>query len=105
MDLCVYVVRVFALYVCVSSTEVGPGFELRVELYSSCVVEDFLLGAVGPRRLSRLGGSLGRSSGKKIRAALESAAGCGALANGGGAGGDGGGGGPSPPSSPSLSVQ
>ncbi|XP_071380913.1 rhotekin-like [Centroberyx affinis] len=83
--------------------EVGPGFQLRVELYSSCLAEDFSLGALGPRRLSRLGGSLGRSSGKKIRAALESAAGCGSISNGGGgAGADGGGGGASPPLSPDL---
>ncbi|XP_071771267.2 rhotekin-like [Centroberyx gerrardi] len=83
--------------------EVGPGFQLRVELYSSCGAEDFSLGALGPRRLSRLGGSLGRSSGKKIRAALESAAGCGSISNGGGgAGADGGGGGASPPLSPDL---
>ncbi|KAM3874161.1 rhotekin-like [Diretmus argenteus] len=73
-------------------SEVGPGFQLRVELYSSCVVEEFSLGALGPRRLSWLGGSLGRSSGKKLRAALESAVGCGSISNGGGAGGDGGGG-------------
>uniref|UniRef100_A0A3Q1I9T8 PH domain-containing protein n=1 Tax=Anabas testudineus TaxID=64144 RepID=A0A3Q1I9T8_ANATE len=61
--------------------EVGPGFQLRVELYSSCVAEDFSLGALGPRRMSRLGGSLGCSSGKKIRAALESAAVCGSTSS------------------------
>ncbi|XP_017283002.1 rhotekin [Kryptolebias marmoratus] len=55
----------------------GPEFRLRVELYSSCAVEEFSWGAPGPRRMSFLGGSLGRSSGKKIRAALESAAACG----------------------------
>ncbi|KAM7368718.1 hypothetical protein PAMP_013030 [Pampus punctatissimus] len=62
---------------------VGPEFQLRVELFSSCVVEDFSLGALGPRRVSRLGGSLGCSSGKKIRAAFESAAVCGSISSGG----------------------
>ncbi|KAM4634061.1 rhotekin-like [Polymixia lowei] len=84
--------------------EVDPGFQLRVELYSSCVVEDFSSGSHTPRRLSCLGGSLGCSSGKKIRAALESAAGCGHISTGGGAGGDGGSGETSPPSSPALST-
>uniref|UniRef100_A0A667ZDK5 Rhotekin b n=1 Tax=Myripristis murdjan TaxID=586833 RepID=A0A667ZDK5_9TELE len=55
------------------SNEVGPGFQLRVELYSSCVPEDFSLGAPAPRRLSRLGGSLGCTTRKKTRAALKSA--------------------------------
>ncbi|XP_034752737.1 rhotekin-like isoform X5 [Etheostoma cragini] len=59
------------------SSEVGPGFQLRVELYSSCTVEDFSPGSLGPRKASRLGGSVGCSSGKKIRAAFESAAVCG----------------------------
>uniref|UniRef100_A0A3Q4AXM8 Anillin homology domain-containing protein n=1 Tax=Mola mola TaxID=94237 RepID=A0A3Q4AXM8_MOLML len=45
--------------------KVAPGFQLRVELYTSCVVEDFSPGALGARRASRLGGSLGCSSGKK----------------------------------------
>ncbi|XP_034752734.1 rhotekin-like isoform X2 [Etheostoma cragini] len=58
-------------------SEVGPGFQLRVELYSSCTVEDFSPGSLGPRKASRLGGSVGCSSGKKIRAAFESAAVCG----------------------------
>ncbi|KAM6984920.1 rhotekin-like [Aplochiton taeniatus] len=80
--------------------DVGPGFELRVELFSSCVSEDFPLGALGTRRLSRLGGSLGRTSGKKLRAALESATGYGSNTSGGGGGGSG-----SPPLSPPLSTQ
>uniref|UniRef100_A0A667ZME4 Rhotekin b n=1 Tax=Myripristis murdjan TaxID=586833 RepID=A0A667ZME4_9TELE len=50
------------------SNEVGPGFQLRVELYSSCVPEDFSLGAPAPRRLSRLGGSLGCTTRKKTHA-------------------------------------
>ncbi|XP_061589325.1 rhotekin-like isoform X2 [Cololabis saira] len=65
--------------------DVGPGFQLRVELYSSSAVEDFTPGALVPRRLSflgsslggSLGGSLGCSSGKKIRAAFDSAGACG----------------------------
>ena len=90
---------------CEASSEVGPEFELRVELYSSCVEEDFAPGAAGPRRLSRLGlsGSLGRSSGRKLRAALETAAGCGA--NGGGPGGEGGAGGGTTPQVPALNPQ
>ncbi|XP_038590285.1 rhotekin-like [Micropterus salmoides] len=74
--------------------EVDPGFQLRVELYSSCVVEDFSLSALGPRRVSRLGGSLGCSSGKKIRAVFESAAVCGSISSGGDV----------PPLSPDLSA-
>ncbi|XP_070781173.1 rhotekin-like [Enoplosus armatus] len=80
--------------------EVGPGFQLRVELYSSCAIEDFFPGALGPRRLSRLGGSLGCSSGKKIRAAFESAAVCGSVSSGG----DERPGSVSPPLSPDLST-
>ncbi|KAI3362129.1 hypothetical protein L3Q82_012452, partial [Scortum barcoo] len=80
--------------------DIGPGFQLRVELYSSCVVEDFSPGALGPRRASRLGGSLGCSSGKKIRAAFESAAVCGSISSGE----DVGPGSVSPPSSPVLST-
>ncbi|KAM4720243.1 rhotekin-like isoform 2-T2 [Anableps anableps] len=64
--------------------KVGPGFQLRVELYSCCAVEDFSLAAPTPRRMSFLGGSLGCSSGKKIRAAFESAAACGHVSFGGG---------------------
>ncbi|XP_058472537.1 rhotekin-like isoform X1 [Solea solea] len=63
-------------------SEVEPGFELRVELYSSCVVEDFSPVTVGTRRASRLGGYQGCSSGKKIRAAFESAAVCGSVSSG-----------------------
>ncbi|XP_036443944.1 rhotekin 2b isoform X2 [Colossoma macropomum] len=56
--------------------DVSPGFELRLELYSCYVDEEFSL-AQAPRRLARLSGSLGRSSGKRLRAALESATACG----------------------------
>ncbi|KAK5879288.1 hypothetical protein CesoFtcFv8_024606 [Champsocephalus esox] len=75
--------------------EAGPGFQFRVELYSSSAVEDFSPGALGPRRSSRLGGSVGRSSGKKIRAAFESVAVCGANVGAGSV---------SPPLSPDLST-
>uniref|UniRef100_A0A3Q4H9Z5 Rhotekin b n=1 Tax=Neolamprologus brichardi TaxID=32507 RepID=A0A3Q4H9Z5_NEOBR len=64
------------------SNEVSPGFQLRVELYSSCVVDEFSPGAIGSWRVSRLGGSLGCSSGKKIRTAFESAAVCGSISSG-----------------------
>ncbi|XP_072518376.1 rhotekin 2b [Salminus brasiliensis] len=56
--------------------DVPPGFELRLELYSCYVDEEFSL-SQAPRRLARLSGSLGRSSGKRLRAALESATACG----------------------------
>ncbi|CAJ1070399.1 rhotekin-like isoform X2 [Xyrichtys novacula] len=79
--------------------EAGPGFQLRVELYSSSAVEDFSPGTLGPRRVGYLGGSLGCSSGKKIRAALESAAVCGSVLNSGFAGH----GNVSPPLSPNMS--
>ncbi|CDQ79146.1 unnamed protein product [Oncorhynchus mykiss] len=74
--------------------EASPCFELRVELYSTCVVEDFSPGpgALGPRRHNRLSSSLGCTSGRRIRAALESAA-C-----------DGGGGSP-PPLLPALCTE
>uniref|UniRef100_A0A3B3C7I9 Rhotekin n=1 Tax=Oryzias melastigma TaxID=30732 RepID=A0A3B3C7I9_ORYME len=59
--------------------KVGPDFQLRVELYSSCVVEDASPAVLAIKRSSFLGGSLGYSSGKKIRAAFESAAACGSV--------------------------
>ncbi|XP_054469000.1 rhotekin-like [Anoplopoma fimbria] len=80
------------------SKEVGPDFQLRVELYSSCVVEYFSPGAIGPRRVSCLGATVGSSSGKKIRAAFESAAVCGS------SGGNSGPGSVLPPLSPDLSA-
>lgn len=63
----------------VCSNKVGPDFQLRVELYSSCVVEDASPAVLAIKRSSFLGGSLGYSSGKKIRAAFESAAACGSV--------------------------
>ncbi|XP_070707078.1 rhotekin-like [Pempheris klunzingeri] len=81
-------------------SEVGPGFQLRVELYSTCAVEDSSPVALGPRRMSRLGESLGCSSGKKIRAAFESAAVCGSVSSGANVGPES----VSPPLSPNLST-
>uniref|UniRef100_A0A8C5N6H8 Rhotekin 2b n=1 Tax=Gouania willdenowi TaxID=441366 RepID=A0A8C5N6H8_GOUWI len=66
------------------SNNVGPEFELHVELYSSCVVEDYYPRPARPRRGSLFSGTLGSSSGKKIRAAFESATLCGYISTGGG---------------------
>uniref|UniRef100_A0A672MKW5 Rhotekin-like n=1 Tax=Sinocyclocheilus grahami TaxID=75366 RepID=A0A672MKW5_SINGR len=52
-------------------TDVPPGFDLRVELYSCCVEEEFSMG-FSTRRLSRLGSA----SSKKFMATLETAASC-----------------------------
>ncbi|XP_035996330.1 rhotekin isoform X2 [Fundulus heteroclitus] len=64
--------------------KVDPGFQIRTELYSCSLVEDFSPPAPAPRRMGFLGGSLGCSSGKKIRAALESAAACSYVSSDGG---------------------
>ncbi|XP_056289185.1 rhotekin-like [Pseudoliparis swirei] len=80
-------------------TRVEAATRLRVELYSSCAVEDFSPGALGPRRASGLGASVGCSSGKTIRAAFEFAAVCGS------SGGNTGPGSVSPPRSPDLSAR
>ncbi|KAL0163137.1 hypothetical protein M9458_042533, partial [Cirrhinus mrigala] len=42
-------------------TDVPPGFDLRVELYSCCVEEEFSMG-FSSRRLSRLGSSSSKNS-------------------------------------------
>ncbi|XP_077050257.1 rhotekin 2b [Siphateles boraxobius] len=52
-------------------TDAPPGFDLRVELYSCCVEEEFSVG-FSTRRLSRLGSA----SSKKFMATLETAASC-----------------------------
>ncbi|XP_075049770.1 rhotekin isoform X2 [Mixophyes fleayi] len=60
-------------------SDVDPGFELSLQLYSCAVDEDFSLSGT-PRRLStKLSSSLGRSSGRRIRATID-----GACSNGGG---------------------
>ncbi|KAK7164927.1 hypothetical protein R3I94_003340 [Phoxinus phoxinus] len=64
--------------------EAGPGFELRVELYSCCSEEDYSAGSTPRKLASKLSSSLGRSTGKKIKAGLEPGA-CSPTSNGGGA--------------------
>ncbi|XP_052393840.1 rhotekin isoform X2 [Carassius gibelio] len=58
-------------------TDVPPGFDLRVELYSCCVEEEFNTG-FSTRRLSRLGSA----SSKKFMASLETAASCSSQSSG-----------------------
>lgn len=53
------------------STEAGPDFELKIELYSAALEGDSALGATPKKLASRLSSSLGRSSGKQMRAALD----------------------------------
>ncbi|XP_056603351.1 rhotekin isoform X2 [Triplophysa dalaica] len=64
--------------------EAAPGFELRVELYSCCSEEDYSAGSTPRKLASKLSSSLGRSSGKKLRAAIDPGA-CSPTSNGGGA--------------------
>ncbi|XP_042555724.1 rhotekin isoform X3 [Dipodomys spectabilis] len=56
-------------------TEAGPDFELRLELYGACVDEEGALAGAPKRLATKLSSSLGRSSGKRVRASLDSAAG------------------------------
>ncbi|KAL4617460.1 rhotekin isoform X2 [Arapaima gigas] len=60
-----------------------PGFELRVELYSCCTEDESTVGGAPRKLASRLGSSLGRSSGKKFRTGLEPGGGS-PVGNGGG---------------------
>uniref|UniRef100_A0A8C1AY45 Rhotekin b n=2 Tax=Cyprinus carpio TaxID=7962 RepID=A0A8C1AY45_CYPCA len=76
-------------------TDVPPGFDLRVELYSSCMEEEFSMG-FSTRRLSRLGSA----SSKKFMATLETAASCSSHSSGTGSPG-----GESPVLLPALSVR
>ncbi|XP_077416564.1 rhotekin isoform X2 [Vanacampus margaritifer] len=62
--------------------EAGPAFELRVELYSCCSEEDFSAGSTPRKLASKLSSSLGRSTGKKLRAAMEPGP-CSPVSNGG----------------------
>ncbi|CAM4539510.1 unnamed protein product [Leuciscus chuanchicus] len=64
--------------------EARPGFELRVELYSCCSEEDYSAGSTPRKLASKLSSSLGRSTGKKMKAGLEPGA-CSPTSNGGGA--------------------
>ncbi|XP_006880898.1 PREDICTED: rhotekin isoform X2 [Elephantulus edwardii] len=54
-------------------TEVGPDFELRLELYGACVEEEGALTGAPKRLATKLSSSLGRSSGRRVRASLDSA--------------------------------
>ncbi|XP_005385565.1 PREDICTED: rhotekin isoform X3 [Chinchilla lanigera] len=58
-------------------TEAGPDFELRLELYGACVEEEGALAGAPKRLATKLSSSLGRSSGKRVRASLDSAGGSG----------------------------
>ncbi|XP_036038116.1 rhotekin isoform X1 [Onychomys torridus] len=53
--------------------EAGPDFELRLELYGACVEEEGALAGAPKRLATKLSSSLGRSSGKRVRASLDSA--------------------------------
>lgn len=68
----------------VCSNEASPGFELRLELYSCCTEDDYSAGSTPRKLASKLSSSLGRSSGKKMRSALEPGA-CSPISNGGNA--------------------
>ncbi|XP_072262873.1 rhotekin isoform X3 [Pyxicephalus adspersus] len=60
-------------------SDVEPSFDLTLQLYSCAVAEDFSLSGT-PRRLStKLSSSLGRSSGRRVRTAMD-----GTSSNGGG---------------------
>ncbi|XP_063051096.1 rhotekin isoform X2 [Engraulis encrasicolus] len=67
--------------------EASPGFELRVELYSCCSEEDCSAGSTPRKLASKLSSSLGRSAGKKMRAAMEPGGPGSPVSNGGGGGG------------------
>lgn len=58
-------------------TEAGPDFELRLELYGACVEEEGALAGAPKRLATKLSSSLGRSSGRRVRASLDSAGGTG----------------------------
>uniref|UniRef100_A0A671Y0N6 Rhotekin a n=1 Tax=Sparus aurata TaxID=8175 RepID=A0A671Y0N6_SPAAU len=63
-------------------SEASPGFELRVELYSCCSEDDYSAGSTPRKLASKLSSSLGRSAGKKLRAAMEPGP-CSPVSNGG----------------------
>ncbi|XP_066234033.1 rhotekin isoform X2 [Saccopteryx leptura] len=58
-------------------TEAAPDFELRLELYGACMEEEGALAGAPKRLATKLSSSLGRSSGRRVRASLESAGGSG----------------------------
>ncbi|XP_055971393.1 rhotekin isoform X2 [Sorex fumeus] len=53
--------------------DAGPDFELRLELYGACVEEEGALTGAPKRLATKLSSSLGRSSGRRVRASLENA--------------------------------
>uniref|UniRef100_A0A8C6DSB2 Rhotekin n=1 Tax=Moschus moschiferus TaxID=68415 RepID=A0A8C6DSB2_MOSMO len=53
--------------------DAGPDFELRLELYGACVEEEGALAGAPKRLATKLSSSLGRSSGRRVRASLETA--------------------------------
>uniref|UniRef100_A0A3P9KEX7 Rhotekin n=1 Tax=Oryzias latipes TaxID=8090 RepID=A0A3P9KEX7_ORYLA len=63
-------------------SDAGPGFQLHVELYSCCFEEDYSTGSTPRKLASKLSSSLGRSAGKKLRAAMETGPGS-PVSNGG----------------------
>ncbi|XP_029451356.1 rhotekin isoform X2 [Rhinatrema bivittatum] len=63
--------------------DAGPEFELKVEIYSCGMEDDFSLGNTPKKLASKLSSSLGRSSGKRVRAALDGGGGS-PVSNGGG---------------------
>ncbi|XP_078060496.1 rhotekin [Mustelus asterias] len=63
-------------------SSVGPDFDMKMEIYSCCVEEDFSITSAPKKLACKLSSSLGRSAGKKIRTSLENT-GESATANGG----------------------
>ncbi|XP_051536792.1 rhotekin-like isoform X2 [Myxocyprinus asiaticus] len=85
-------------------SDVPPGFDLRVAMYSCRVEEDLSMG-FSTWRLSRLGSSVTRASSKKFMATLETATSCSSHSSGAGSVGGGSSGGGSPVLLPAISVQ
>ncbi|XP_072353918.1 rhotekin-like [Scyliorhinus torazame] len=52
-------------------SSVGPDFEMRMELYSCCVEEDFSISSAPRKLASKLSSSMGRSAGKKVRGSVD----------------------------------
>lgn len=53
------------------SSEAGPDFELKVELYSAGLAGGAAQGSTPRKLATRLSTSLGRSAGKRVRAAMD----------------------------------
>ncbi|XP_043919951.1 rhotekin isoform X2 [Protopterus annectens] len=62
--------------------DASPDFEMKVEIYSCCTEDDFVVGGTPKKLASKLSSSLGRSSGRKVRSALDAAGGS-PVSNGG----------------------